>query len=158
MSGRKRKSIRWKNFGPAMRLDLAGPRTLAQHLKQLEHENANPRCAARSAHRGKAVRTTENQQHGAERVPQPPIAHTRRGDHPVTKPSWRAPAVHAPHQPMISAFDEAPYCSRDGHRITFNHTDASTRSTRCSARFTPPASSPTACPDAIAAADLFSSI
>ncbi len=35
--------------------------------------------------------------------------------HEFSKPLWRPPAMHAPHQSMIASFNSIPHCARDGH-------------------------------------------
>ena len=67
---------------------------------------------------GETLRTAKKQQHGAQSVPQPPIAHARGGDHPIANPTRGAPAVHPPHQAVIAALDVSPEVACDSHRGT----------------------------------------
>ncbi len=73
---------------------------------------------ARRADRREFLRPAVDQQHRAQPVPQPAVAHACGGDHPVTKPSRRAPPVHPPHEAVVALFDESPDGPRDGHRVT----------------------------------------
>jgi len=62
MSGRKRKPIRRQNLRPAVRLQLARPRPLAQSFQSFEDQNPNPSGGSRCPDRKKPLRAPSNQQ------------------------------------------------------------------------------------------------
>ena len=63
MPRRKRKPVRRQHLRPAMRLQLARPRPLAQSLQRLKHKNPDNRRRPRSANRRELLRPAVNQQH-----------------------------------------------------------------------------------------------
>src|SRR5215475_1192940 len=117
VAGREREPIRGQHSRPAMRFNLARPRAVAQPLENLEYADTDERGAARRAHGRKLLRTANRQQHKTQRIPEPAIAHPRRGQHPVADPARSAPAVHPPHHAMVAAFDESPDLPCDGHGL-----------------------------------------
>src|SRR6266403_553923 len=72
----------------------------------------------RSPDGGKTLRSPISKQHQTQAVPDPAVAHARRGDHPDAKPARRAPAIHPPHQPVIATVNVSPEVACDCHRFT----------------------------------------
>src|SRR6266849_718116 len=99
-----------------MWFELAGARALAQIFEGLEEEYADDRRAARRSNRSVALWAAVNQQNDPERIPEPTVSHARRGNHPVTDPPRRTPAIQAPHQAMIAALNKPPDGACDCHR------------------------------------------
>src|SRR5579859_2740424 len=118
MTGGEGKPIGRQNFGPAVRFDLTGARTLAEALERFEYEYADDGGECSGGNGGKPLRSTENKKKDCGRVPDPTIAEARGGQHPITNPARRAPAIQAPHQAMIAAFNESPDVAGDGHFVT----------------------------------------
>src|SRR5260370_14905591 len=118
MPGRKGKFVGRQHLGPAMRLELAWPRTVAKSLEDFEDENPADPCSAGSSDGREALRAPVEQEHDAEPVPQPAVAHARGGDHPVANPPRGAPAGHAPHHAVVPPLVKSPDAACDGHRVT----------------------------------------
>src|SRR5271168_4542233 len=112
MAGRKRKLVGRQNLRPAMRLELARPRTLADFLDGLENKYAGKRRCARRTYRFKTLRTAVNQKHRAQAVPQPAISRAGGRNHPIADPTRGAPTVQPPHQAVIAPLDVPPNIAR----------------------------------------------
>src|SRR5260370_1172194 len=114
----KRKLIRRQHLRPAVRLNLARPRPLAQSLQRFEYKDAQNRGRPRGANGRKTLWASIREQHQSQTVPDPAIAHARGGDHPEAKPARRAPPIHPLHQPVIAPIDISPEVACDCHRFT----------------------------------------
>src|SRR5271154_24572 len=101
-----------------MRLELAGPRTMAELFQRLKNENPGDGCGACGADRRETLRAAVNEQHAAQPVPEPAVSQARCQDHPEANPAGGAPAVHPPHNAVVTSFDDAPEGACDSHRVT----------------------------------------
>src|SRR5208282_3278430 len=101
MARGKRILVRRQNRSPAVRLNFAGSFATAGALERAEQENPHHGAGSARPDCGEAMFSTVEQQDQAERVPEPSVASACRNDHENAEPSWRTPAVHAAHQPMV---------------------------------------------------------
>jgi len=115
VAGRKRKLVRRKDLGPAVRFQLAGTRTVAEPLERFEDEDADDGGKRGGANGGKTMRTAEEKKKDSRGIPDPTVAKTRGREHPKADPPRGAPAVQAPHQAMIAALNETPDITGNGH-------------------------------------------
>jgi len=118
VTGGEREFIGWENFGPAVRLDLARAWALAETFEGFEDKDADEGSESGRADGGEALRATEKKQENRGGIPDPTVAEARGGEHPVANPTRRAPAIQAPHQTMIAAFDETPDVAGYSHFFT----------------------------------------
>src|SRR5262249_25229716 len=82
VTGRERELVGRQDFGPAVRLDLARTRTLAQALWSLENEYAYDGRKRGGTHSCETLRAAEEEEKDSGGIPDPTVAEPGGRKHP----------------------------------------------------------------------------
>src|SRR5260221_8596672 len=101
-----------------MRLELARTFSLTSLFDKAEQHDGCGLSRRTGGEGDKAHVASEEEQRDSHRIPDPAISQPRRGDHPKTQPSRRAPAVDLPHDLVVAGLYELPDHPSSGHGCT----------------------------------------
>jgi hypothetical protein len=118
VTGRKRKAIRRRNDGPAVRLDLAGALPPAERLHPLKDEDGDESREGAGKESAVAILSAADEYKDTERILEPAVPQTAHQQHGDPYASRRAPAVQAAHQAEIALFEVTPHGPGYGHAQT----------------------------------------